>query len=359
MIGSVGILATAGACFCCESVLMALRTRADRARQAQRTRLLLRSCAAVGIAVLSYAGFIAQAVGPEGNVAAPPVIQAEAMLSFAGPDLMITGSVDHIFESSAFVGPNRALKRDRIRAAGTDVLEFTRSFEAVRIHLASLRTGAPDPTERPHSVIGDPAAEISQGPRMSIAAIEPALTSDALTAIDSITGGFDGPLPLAASTQLAYARDVAPATDFAALPSATMSEKELWCLTSAIYFESRGETYRGQVAVAQVVMNRTKHRLYPGTICGVVFQNQNQRNACQFSFACDGIPETVTDRKSWAQADEIAKGVVDGTLYLAEVNNATHYHASYVYPNWAPRMTKVSKIGLHVFYRFKTGWRFG
>ncbi len=56
------------------------------------------------------------------------------------------------------------------------------------------------------------------------------------------------------------------------------------------------------------------------------------RNACQFSFACDGIPERVTDAKSWTQAEEIAKGVVDGKLYLTEVGKATHYHATYVYP---------------------------
>ena len=137
------------------------------------------------------------------------------------------------------------------------------------------------------------------------------------------------------------------------------SQKEMWCLATAIYFESRGEKYRGQVAVGQVVMNRVKHRLYPSTICGVVFQNQQKRNACQFSFACDGIPERVTEQKYWKQAQEIAKGVVDGSLYLSEVGYATHYHATYVYPHWAPRMKKVTKIGLHVFYQFKRGWKFG
>jgi spore germination cell wall hydrolase CwlJ-like protein len=102
-----------------------------------------------------------------------------------------------------------------------------------------------------------------------------------------------------------------------------------------------------------------KHRLYPGTICGVVFQNQDKRNACQFSFACDGIPETVNDQKSWKQAQEIARGVVRGDLYLAEVGHSTHYHATYVSPHWAPRMQKVTKIGLHVFYQFRRGWKFG
>jgi spore germination cell wall hydrolase CwlJ-like protein len=113
------------------------------------------------------------------------------------------------------------------------------------------------------------------------------------------------------------------------------------------------------VAVAQVVMNRVAHRLYPDTICGVVFQNQQKRNACQFSFACDGRPETVNDQKSWKQAEEIALGVTSGALYLPEVANSTHYHATYVYPYWAPKLKKMAKIGLHVFYRFKHGWTSG
>ena len=136
-------------------------------------------------------------------------------------------------------------------------------------------------------------------------------------------------------------------------------KEERECLATAIYFEARGEAYRGQVAVAQVVLNRVAHKLYPATICGVVFQNQHRRNACQFSFACDGIPERVTDRKSWQQAEDIARGVASGALYLTEVGYSTHYHATYVYPHWAPRMTKVTKIGLHVFYHFKRGWKFG
>ena len=101
---------------------------------------------------------------------------------------------------------------------------------------------------------------------------------------------------------------------------------------TAIYFEARGESYRGQVAVAQVVMNRVKHRLYPKTICGVVFQNQNKRNACQFSFACDGIPERVTDAKSWKQAagDRQRRGA--GQPLRDRGRPSTHYHATYVYP---------------------------
>jgi spore germination cell wall hydrolase CwlJ-like protein len=100
-------------------------------------------------------------------------------------------------------------------------------------------------------------------------------------------------------------------------------------------------------------MNRLHHPIYPKDICQVVFQNQQMRNACQFSFACDGIPETVTEPKAWAQAEEIARGVITGSLYLPEVGKATHYHATYVYPAWAPRLKRVAKIDHHIFYQFK------
>ncbi|MCF6303547.1 MAG: cell wall hydrolase, partial [Devosiaceae bacterium] len=153
------------------------------------------------------------------------------------------------------------------------------------------------------------------------------------------------------SEQLAYSRANTPITERAV---SRYSEREQWCLSTGIYFEARGESYRGQVAVAQVILNRVKHRQYPDTICGVVFQNQSWKNRCQFSFACDGIPERVTEPAAWAVAEEITTKVTAGSLYLAEVANATHYHANYVYPHWAPRMKRLTRIGAHIFYRFRS-----
>ena len=101
------------------------------------------------------------------------------------------------------------------------------------------------------------------------------------------------------------------------------------------------------------VMHRLHHPIYPKDICQVVYQNQQMRNACQFSFACDGIPEVVNDQKAWAQAKDIAKGVIVGNLYVTEVGYATHYHATYVRPDWAGTMQKMQKIGHHIFYQFK------
>jgi len=123
------------------------------------------------------------------------------------------------------------------------------------------------------------------------------------------------------------------------------------CLANAVYFESRSEPVRGQIAVAQVVMNRVFSGYYPSDVCGVVYQNAHRHLACQFTFACDGIPDIVTDQESWARAQRIARETLDGKLWLSEIAKATHYHASYVHPYWVRAMRKNAKIGLHHFYR--------
>jgi spore germination cell wall hydrolase CwlJ-like protein len=123
------------------------------------------------------------------------------------------------------------------------------------------------------------------------------------------------------------------------------------CLANAVYFESRSEPVRGQIAVAQVVMNRVFSGYYPSDVCGVVYQNAHRHLACQFTFACDGIPDIVTDQESWARAQRIARETLDGKLWLPEIAKSTHYHASYVHPYWVRAMRKNSKIGLHNFYR--------
>jgi spore germination cell wall hydrolase CwlJ-like protein len=142
------------------------------------------------------------------------------------------------------------------------------------------------------------------------------------------------------------------------IPDSARSNAERRCLAEAVYFEARGEPIRGQIAVAQVVINRLRNPAYPDTVCGVVYQNQHMRNACQFSFACDGIRDVVTDRNAWSIAQAIANSELDGTaIYLEEIGTATHYHANYVRPNWAPQMQRMAQIGVHIFYRtYGGGW---
>ncbi|MFD1695213.1 cell wall hydrolase [Roseibium aestuarii] len=142
------------------------------------------------------------------------------------------------------------------------------------------------------------------------------------------------------------------------LPASAYSDKEQKCLAEAIYFEARGENEDGQVAVAQVVLNRVKNPAYPDSICGVVYQNQNKRNRCQFSFACDGIPDRISQPASWSTAKKLAKQVTSGERYLKMVDASTHYHATYVAPRWRKSMAKRGQIGLHVFYKtYAGGWK--
>lgn len=141
------------------------------------------------------------------------------------------------------------------------------------------------------------------------------------------------------------------------LPPEVFSKKEQKCLATAIYFEARGETEKGQAAVAQVVLNRVRNPSYPDTICDVVYQNQNWHNRCQFSFACDGIPDIIWSRKNYQTAEEIALAVSSGKIFLPEIGSATHYHATYVNPAWGKTMHRMEQVGLHVFYRtYGGGW---
>jgi spore germination cell wall hydrolase CwlJ-like protein len=123
------------------------------------------------------------------------------------------------------------------------------------------------------------------------------------------------------------------------------------CLAEAVYFEARGEAVRGQIAVAQVVLNRAFSGFYPTTVCGVVYQNKHRHLACQFTFACDHVADVVREPDMWDRAKKIAKAMLDGQLWLPEVGKSTHYHAYWVHPSWVSEMKKMYKFGVHTFYR--------
>jgi Cell Wall Hydrolase len=130
--------------------------------------------------------------------------------------------------------------------------------------------------------------------------------------------------------------------------SRAKSEK---CLAEAVYFEARGEAVRGQIAVAQVILNRAFSGKYPDTVCGVVYQNKHRHLACQFTFACDGHPDVIREPDMWERAQKIAKAMLDGRLWLPEVDRSTHYHAYWVRPSWVNEMKRNWKYGVHTFYR--------
>lgn len=162
---------------------------------------------------------------------------------------------------------------------------------------------------------------------------------------------LDRPTRLTELAELDHRASVAATPVRALGDRARRLEQERRCLAVGIYFEARGESHSGQVAVADVIMNRVASKDYPNTICGVVFQGSYRQTGCQFSFTCDGESDRPRDLKPWRKAQHVASMVTmrdDRQRQVAE--NVLHYHADYVDPVWASNMFKVAKIGRHIFY---------
>lgn len=142
------------------------------------------------------------------------------------------------------------------------------------------------------------------------------------------------------------------AIDWRAFADAQAAGDAQWqCLSEAIYFEARGEALVGQVAVAEVVLNRVESSAYPSSVCGVVRQGAGGRlHACQFSYNCDGRPEVIDEPEAFERAGKIARRLLDG-LPRALTGGATHYHADHVRPRWSRRLERTAEIGDHQFYR--------
>ena len=151
------------------------------------------------------------------------------------------------------------------------------------------------------------------------------------------------------------------------------SHPELYCLAKNIYFEAKSEPIAGQYAVADVVLNRVKDSRFPNTICEVVYEGPVReswktkkqpdledaeriyhpiRDRCQFSWWCDGKSDNIKDGDAWRKAQEIAYRLVNDYKHRGLTEGATHYHATYVNPKWAPTLDLVGRIGTHIFYRW-------
>ena len=129
----------------------------------------------------------------------------------------------------------------------------------------------------------------------------------------------------------------------------------LECLTSAVYYEAGQESTDGQRAVAQVVLNRVRHGAFPASVCGVVYQGSTRATGCQFTFTCDGSLYRGADVAGWRRAYKVAEAALSGAVY-SPVGWATHYHANYVVPYWAPSLAKNAVVGAHIFYRWAGNW---
>lgn len=120
---------------------------------------------------------------------------------------------------------------------------------------------------------------------------------------------------------------------------------EMRCLAGAVYFESRGEPLAGQLAVAQVIINRADDGRFPASYCGVVHQPG------QFSFVKRGrMPQVRTSSPAWRQAKAVARIAHEG-LWQSEAGEAVFFHATYVRPGWSQRKTRLAQIKTHIFYR--------
>ena len=127
------------------------------------------------------------------------------------------------------------------------------------------------------------------------------------------------------------------------------------CLAQAIYHEARGESEVGQLAVANVIVNRARSNKYPSSLCGVIYQGANQgRYRCQFTFACDGRGDAPGERQAWARSMALAKDVYAEYATGAEIgaipDSALFYHTTNVRPSWSYTFSRVAEVGAHIFY---------
>jgi Cell Wall Hydrolase len=132
-------------------------------------------------------------------------------------------------------------------------------------------------------------------------------------------------------------------------------ERAADCLAATIFYEAGNESVNGQMAVAQVVLNRVRHPAYPKSVCGVVFQGHERHTGCQFSYTCDGAMARTPSEAAWQQYRALADGMLNGLVY-APVGWATHYHTDWVLPVWSARLEKLRAEGTHLFFRFAGAW---
>lgn len=148
---------------------------------------------------------------------------------------------------------------------------------------------------------------------------------------------------------------IRPMKPFVLKASGEDRARAVQCLAQAVYYEAAREPEIGQEAVAQVVLNRMRHPAYPKSVCGVVYQGSARATGCQFTFTCDGSLRYAPQAALWSRARMVAERALNGYVDKT-VGSATHYHARYVAPYWAPTLVKMTQVGQHIFYRWTGPW---
>ncbi|EAQ05009.1 hypothetical protein OB2597_06985 [Pseudooceanicola batsensis HTCC2597] len=168
-----------------------------------------------------------------------------------------------------------------------------------------------------------------------------------------------GPLKLASLLDIEAAQDLRPKArktpkiEYSRSWLAKQKRPELTaqaaCLAEALYFEARGESVRGQFAVAEVILNRVDSPSFPNTICGVINQGTGRKYACQFTYTCDGYPEVIHEKGAFATVSKVAAIMMRGAERPL-TDGATYYHTRAVSPSWARKFNRTASIGVHHFY---------
>ncbi len=152
-----------------------------------------------------------------------------------------------------------------------------------------------------------------------------------------------------AKRDVVLTQDLMQHTELKARSASTMEEHH--CLSEAIYYEARSEPVSGQLAVAEVVLNRIDSKHYPNSICGVVYEGSHLPTGCQFTFTCDGSLEKAPYGRLWEQSRQVAQMTMVGGV-TPFTDRSTHYHTVNVTPHWSDNMRMTKQIGSHLFYRF-------
>ena len=234
-----------------------------------------------------------------------------------------------------------AARRMSIRFAGLRIEAVALGLVvlAVAIAIAVSLLPARTPASAATATLPLPKASALIAATTGDAAVEMQAVGEQAKLINAALPFANGPLPAA--------------RPFAASGGETDQRRALLCLTQAVYYEAGFEPMDGRRAVAQVVLNRMRHPAFPKSVCGVVYQNNGR--VCQFSFVCDGALNRAPAASAWRQAEDIARAALAGAV-AASVGSATHYHADYVAPRWAPMLAKVAQLGQHIFYRWPGAW---
>jgi len=217
----------------------------------------------------------------------------------------------------------------------------TRDFAAVKQRAARIGPGAKAIADRNLPGRHEDLYDRTPGWETFDLSVLPSLGVGALSDADAQTINALRPATAAAE----------PVKPFFLKATASDRAQALKCLTQAVYYEAATEPLKGRQAVAQTVINRLRHPGYPKSICGVVFEGAMRSTGCQFSFTCDGSLARAPVPGLWRQAQSVAKAALNGFV-AKDVGTATHYHADYVSPYWAPTLLKIAQIGAHIFYRW-------